>query len=241
MHSLVSAAKMMVVRPGRRTRRVKSGAFKGLRMELDLQHESQMWLGIYEREIQGWLRRLSAGIRTGIDIGAAAGEYTLYFLAKTAADVLAFDPDATAREQFHRNLSLYGSEAGPRVRHFTACVGPVARDGLYTLDDFADSLRQPCLVKIDVDGGECDVLAGARRLLREPQTRWLLETHAPELEEKCRAVLEAAGFRTVIISQAWWRWLVPENRPIPHNRWLVGFRDLVQDRVPGERGVLTPR
>jgi len=92
-----------------------------------------------------------------------------------------------------------------------------------TLESFSDTIVYPCLVKIDVDGGERDVLMGARALLKQRKARWIIETHSRELEDECRSILHTAGFTTVIVRNAWWRWLVPEQRPIPHNRWLIGF------------------
>ena len=35
--------------------------------------------------------------------------------------------------------------------------------------------------------------------------------------------LESAGYAVTVIKNAWWRVFVPEQRPIPHNRWLVAF------------------
>jgi hypothetical protein len=216
---------MLVVRPGKAPLKIKSGAFRGLRMELDLSYECQAWLGIAEREVQGWLGWLSAGIRTGIDIGAAAGEYAMYFLSKTSARrVLAFEPQPTVMNQLRFNLSLNGLADDPRVTLYRSYVGTKSEDGHCTLDSLAGLIRQPCLVKIDVDGGESDVLAGAGELLGERDTRWLVETHSRELEEHCRRVLRAADFTTVVVPNAWWRWFIPEQRAIPHNRWLVGFR-----------------
>jgi hypothetical protein len=225
MPGLLSKVKMLAVRPGKAPTKIKSGAFRGLRMELDLTYECQAWLGIAEREVQGWLGRLSSDIRTGMDIGAAAGEYAMYFLSKTSARrVLAFEPQPSVMEQLRFNLSLNGLADDPRVTLYRSYVGTKIADDHCTLDSLSGLIRQPCLVKIDVDGGESDVLAGAGELLRERDTRWLIETHSRELEEDCRRVLLRAGFTTVVVPNAWWRWFIPEQRPIPHNRWLVGFR-----------------
>lgn len=224
MPGLLSPVKMLLVRAGKRPRTIQSGAFRGLRLELDLTYECQTWLGIAEREVQGWLRWLSASIGTGMDIGAAAGEYALYFLSKTSAHrVWAFEPQASAMDQLRHNLSLNGFAEHSRINLFRSSVGTKSDGDHCTLDSFARFIVQPCLVKIDVDGGERDVLAGAGELLGHRQTRWLIETHSQELEADCQQLLRKAGFTTVLVPNAWWRCLLPEQRPILHNRWLVAF------------------
>jgi hypothetical protein len=50
----------------------------GLRMNLDIRSQTQAWLGLAEREVFSYLRAFSHTARTGIDIGAADGEYTLF-------------------------------------------------------------------------------------------------------------------------------------------------------------------
>jgi hypothetical protein len=78
----------------------------------------------------------------------------------------------------------------------------------------------PGFIKIDVDGGEMDVLQSGQDLLAARRSSVLVETHSPELEEDCNAFLKTAGYLTAIIRNASWRTLVPETRPTPHNRWL---------------------
>jgi hypothetical protein len=79
-------------------------------------------------------------------------------------------------------------------------------------------------VKIDVDGGECDILDGASALLQAARVRWLVETHSVALEERCATMLRNAGYRVRIVPNAAWRLFLPEQRPIEQNRWLVAAR-----------------
>jgi hypothetical protein len=76
---------------------------------------------------------------------------------------------------------------------------------------------------MDVDGGEEEVLDGAGAMLRTGQVRWLIETHSADLERACARRLTEHGYRVVLVRNAWWRALVPEQRPSSHNRWLVAL------------------
>lgn len=222
----LSIIKNKIVPSGRFTRRVKTGAFRGLRLELDLRHETQVWLGLAEREVHRWLRKLSVGINSGIDIGAASGEYALYFLTQTSAStVLAFEPHGESRELFIRNITLNGLQKDPRWKLLEQFVGTSDEAPYCTLNSISHHVQGPCLIKIDVDGGEGAILRGADVLLDRPDVRWIIETHSQALEMDCLHILNTAGYKTQVVPNAWWRGVIPEQRPIPLNRWLIAYRD----------------
>src|SRR5262245_3698350 len=75
-------------------------------MNLNLAHQTQLYLGLFERETYPWLSRFSQGVATAVDIGAAQGEYTIYFLKTTTAKVYAFEPDPLMRDRMNSNLKL---------------------------------------------------------------------------------------------------------------------------------------
>src|SRR3981081_2829194 len=107
MVRVLSRVKQLVVPRGTAPRSIRSGPFRGLRMELDLTTQTQLYIGTFEREVYRWLQRFSAHIRSAIDIGSREGEYTLYFLAKTCADrVIAFEPEIAIHQRFMSNLEL---------------------------------------------------------------------------------------------------------------------------------------
>lgn len=223
MHSGASAIKRLFVPPGRKPRRIKGGPFRGISMELDLTCDAQLYAGLFEREIARWLNTLSAGIHGAIDVGAGKGEYTLYFLSKTTAGkIVAFEPDEASRECLSGNLRLNGFDGTDRLHVSESFVGCGPDE--FDLGRLVDAAMLPCLVKVDVDGKETDVIRGASGLLDCPDTRWIVETHSPTLEHECIELLEGAGFGVTIVPQARWRRLIPELRPSSHNRWLVATR-----------------
>lgn len=223
---LASSVKSRVVPAGPGNRPILLGPARGLHMHLDLQHDTQMCLGLYEREVQGWLTGFAAPARTLVDIGAAAGYYTLYFLARTRAErVFSFEPSPERREWLMRNLELNGLADDPRLRLLPTRVGVRGEPGTLALDDLRSEISEPCVVKLDVDGGEVAVLAGAQELMKSTRVAWLVEVHSGDLAAACAATLRQAGLNVRIVQNAWWRVLVPERRPNTQvNHWLVASR-----------------
>jgi hypothetical protein len=190
-------------------------------MEIDFDYQTQLFLGLHEREVQKWLLRRSPRYLAAADIGAGEGEYTLFFLKKTnARRVWTFEPSVECRTILARNLLLNGLEDVGRLVLSTHFVGNDS-DNQISLDSLESQMPLPCLIKVDVDGGEADVLRSATKLLQQGNVDWLIETHSRELEGACQAILVDAGYNVRVIPNAWWRVIVPEMRPIPHNRWLV--------------------
>ena len=222
---LVSNLKNLLVSSERKPRRILAGPFKDIVMGLSLRSQTQIYLGLFEKEIHPWLNRLSQGIATAIDIGAAHGEYTLYFLQKTrATKVLAFEPDAGLLSCLNENLALNGIDQLERLEISTKFVGISNTEHEIRLDSLEPSLHGPCFIKMDVDGAEEKVLNGANTVNALRDVRWLIETHSSQLELLCERILTAAGFQIRIIPNARWRVLVPEQRPIEHNRWLAAWK-----------------
>ena len=201
------------------------GMLAGLTMQLDFLHQTQRWLGLQERELYGWIRRLSAGIKTAVDVGANDGMYTLYFLAATSArQVLSFEPSAECLADLNENLALNDFTADDRLKIVSKKVGSKLEEGWTTLDSCLMPIEPPCLVKVDIDGEEGEMFRGAQALLAQPGIRWIVEVHSKALEQECLRILRDAGYRTIVVPNAWWRHFVPELRPLELNHWLVAFR-----------------
>ena len=223
--SLRTFVKRTLISQGPRPLAVLTGAFRGLRMEIDLQSAAQFWMGLYERETYRWMYRFGADCSSGIDVGAAKGEFALFLLRKTSATtIFAFDPDGENEAIFSRNLELNGFASDRRLTRLRKFVGAGA-DGSMRLDSFAPRLASPIIVKVDVDGFELSVLEGMVGLLEEFKVRLLLETHSAKLEEECDRYLRRRGCATRIVKNAWWRKIINDQRPIEVNRWLVASND----------------
>jgi hypothetical protein len=223
---ILSALKSKLVPDEAKPRRILSGPFRGIKLELSLSNRLQTYLGLFERETHGWIKTLSRDIRTAIDVGAAEGEYALFFLLGTTAEnVYAFEPDSSCLAVFARNARLNSIDVdSKRLSISKLLVGRGCSENVVALDSLAGSVHRPCLIKLDVDGGEEDVLLGATTLNSLPGIRWLIETHSADLEQSCIRLLKTAGFQTKVIKTAWWRSILPEMRPLCHNRWLAAWK-----------------
>ena len=132
----------------------------------------------------------------------------------------AFEPLDSARSRLLRNLAFNGYEEDGRVSASAKFVA--SRDDLRncTLDSLCADLQWPYFVKIEVDGSEVEVLRGSEKTLQAGRPAWLIETHSADLEMECVKMLGTLGYLTHVIPNAWYRTVIPETRPIPHNRWL---------------------
>jgi precorrin-6B methylase 2 len=194
-----------VLLPPTGPRRVPLGLARGLRLEVDFAHETRMYLGLYELEIARHIRRFCKPGTLCLDIGGQFGWQALTF-AKLGARVITFEPDADAVLRLRRNVEL---NPGLPVEVVQSEVGTSAVR--------LDELERPDFIKVDVDGGELDVLQSAESTLSQVPAL-IVETHSAELERACGRLLVDHGLRVTVVSQ---RKLGTEMRPIPHNRWLV--------------------
>lgn len=211
----------MVVSPGLRPRRVPLGLFRGLVLELDLRVQAQVYLGLFERETYRWIRRALGRCAWAIDVGAANGELSVCLLrASRAEHVFAFEPQSSEVATLRRNLAHNGCSDDGRLVIVEKLAGRADQAGCVALDDLPIDRTKRGFVKIDVDGAEMAVLEGAQTLLQTAIVDLLVETHSHDLEREAIDFLSGRGYACTVIANAWWRAIVPEQRPIPHNRWL---------------------
>jgi SAM-dependent methyltransferase len=207
--------RLLEPRPGR-SRRIPLGHTAGIRLEAQGNLSVDQWVGLWESELARPLREiLRPGMRC-LDVGCFNAIYALLFAKRCRAPVIAYEPDPVAVARCERNLAL-NPELASWITLRPVAVGGHAGDGVVTLDE--DLADEPVdFMLIDVDRGEMDVLSGALELLARQRPQLIVETHSIELERACGDLLLSAGYRPRVITN---RRLLPQNRPIPHNRWLV--------------------
>jgi hypothetical protein len=211
--------------PGTRPRQLKAGLLRGLRFNIDTASKSQRLLGLDEREIVAAVRDATTGASAALDIGANDGWYAVYFASRPNIErVWAFEPDAPTVARLRDNFALNDPAFGAKLDAVQKCVGDRDDDAFVRVDTVVGDYAKPLVLKIDVDGGEVEVLEGARRTLARNACTLVVETHGRELERDCLALLSELKYRATIIDNGWYRALVPETRPTPLLRWFVARR-----------------
>ena len=214
--------KACVLGTGRRARKIPLGLYKGLTLSIDPAVETLFYLGLYERETNAWLQSAIRRAASVIDAGAGCGELSMWALRyPNVQRVLAYDSSPARWPIFKENLRLNSFQGDARLTSVQGMfVGPDSEPAWDTLG----TLPEPILLKIDVDGGEEAILRGLHDVMRKKACMFLIETHSRQLDDHCRSLLEKAGYRVSVVSPAWWRCFVPEQRPAEFNRWLVAER-----------------
>lgn len=178
---------------------------------------ADMWVGLFESEIAPYIRRFCRPGLVTVDVGANSGYYALTLAQRCQATVVAYEPDPDAQRRLARNLSL-NPQIASWVNLRGVTVSDVDTEGLVSLDADLAGAPPVGLLKVDVDGGEAGVLAGARQLLVDEHPHVILETHSADLEDTCAQLLLDAGYTPWVVTP---RRVLPQNRPAEHNRWLV--------------------
>jgi FkbM family methyltransferase len=205
-------------------RRILAGELKGFRMMLDLQEDTQVWRGVYERALQEWVREQVKPKSVCLDVGAAEGWASL-LLAKYASEgnVYAFEPSnrgALIEEMFRLNADRKLA-ALQVVNAFVGnpSVGVESLEGTHAIPTlsidafFAMHPLNACdVIKIDVDGPEVEVLDGAAGVIRRYKPKMCIEIHSREAFDDVNARLAKWGYTTFVTYPP-----RHEHRPIEFN------------------------
>lgn len=205
---------------------IRLGLLSGLRFEIDTRIDTQQLTGLYEREIARSVREFATRARTVIDIGAGDGYYTLFFASQPGIQkIIACEPQPDRVRLLERNLGLNPRCGRERIAVMPVCVGNTRADKFVNLDSLLKNCPDPVLLKIDVEGAELDVLDSGRSSIVNHDVMLIVETHSAVLERKCIDYLSSIGYRCEVRNNGWYRKFVfPELRPLPHNRWFIAER-----------------
>lgn len=193
---------------------IRFGVFSGIKTVAVPAESVQIRLGLWERETYKYIRKAAKIARWVIDIGAGGGEHSLFFGLKTEANpIIAVEP--WSADLLRRNIDLNHSR---NIEVLAKYLGTKADQ--IRLDSFSVPRQVTGFIKLDTDGAEFDILKSGEGLLREAGPLLLVETHSAALERDCSDFLVSLNYDITIVSNAWWRTILPEQRPVDHNRWL---------------------
>lgn len=167
----------------------------------------------YEAEM---LRDVQARLPSGglfVDVGANIGNHALFAAGVCDAEIIAFEPSSQLADQCAATLAanglpidlrLQGAGAAPmRARLEPGLAGnagmtslqpdPNGPISIVTLDQALQG-RTPSVIKIDVEGMECDVIAGARATLLRAKPSLYVEAATDEAFAAVDALLTPLGY-----------------------------------------------
>lgn len=205
---------------GVQQKQIVFGLARNIKMRIDLNHKSQRYLGLDEREVQPSFRRYANLSSVFVDIGASDGYYGLiYHKLNNKGEIFLCDADPSYAPQQKAHF-LMNNFSLNKVNFISKFISDITNETHIALDNLLKNADDTIFLKIDVDGGELHVLKGVEKVLTQNDCKLIVETHSKELEDKCTAYLQGLGYKSAIIPNAWWRLFVPEKRPIEHNRWF---------------------
>lgn len=95
-----------------------------------------------------------------------------------------------------------------------------------SVDSLAAQLGVPSLIKVDTEGHEGRVLAGASAVLARRETAWLIEFHSAALHGQCTQVLAAAGYAVETVRHPHY----PPGSRLWHNHGWIRATPITQEQ-----------
>lgn len=195
---------------------------RGMLTGYDPTSRSLHLLGLYEREIYDFLQKGILRSRVLVDIGANDGYYALAFLRNRGKEVLLCEP-GVERFDLISNLRLNGFVQDRDYTLVDKFVSAKNSAQTVKLNDLIRS-NQEHFVLMDIEGAELEIILNFD-FGETSRINWLIETHGLDIERQIVTHLRQHQYKVHIIKQAWWRSLIPEQRPLSHNRWLYAERN----------------
>lgn len=182
------------------------GRLANTKMHVDLSCEKYYWLGTHEEPVQAAMASRVAPGATVYDVGAHAGFFSLLLseLVGAGGRVLAFEPQpenaarllANVTANLRANIELHAVAlsdtpgTGRMAPHSSSLEGALIANespessarsvNATTIDALvANGAPPPTLMKIDVEGAEGRVIAGARRTIAAHAPVMIIEMHSP--------------------------------------------------------------
>jgi len=205
--------------------RIARGGATGMKWRRHHRYVNGYWTGIYEIDLQRAIASALTTGNVFYDVGANAGFFTVLAarLVGSTGRVLSFEPFAENAESIREQIDINslkqcelfvkavsdrsGTATFTQGEHNSlgrlsgAGLAPVGKGkGLtvqtVTLDEVAAGNPFPDLIKIDVEGAETQVLAGAHSLLGSPRPpKLIIELHGKEKARSVEATLVSFGYR----------------------------------------------
>jgi hypothetical protein len=208
--------------------RILRGPFRGAVIVVNPRNSLRKVFGLYEHELNAWLKDVLPRVTHVLDVGANDGYFTFGCAAAfrrtgRIGEVIAFEPQQEHMESLQKSLENQPAGA-TKITLLQTRVGGKVAAGETTLDAVRLRIGDPgtragTLVKIDVEGAELDVLHGAESWLN-PTNFFLIEVHQHSFLKRICTLFATRGLRLTRVDQQPLPLLGREMRS-EENWWLV--------------------
>jgi FkbM family methyltransferase len=211
---------------------INAGPGKGLKVMVKLPDDKGLWTGTYETCFVGAIADAVRPGSTCLDVGSYHGFVGGVMAQRGAAKVVCFDPlpknVAVIKGLIGLNprlgLTVRAEAVGERDGTATfeimpeSSMGKLAGSAFQTgrrgMEKISTTVRTldsllaegvfppPGLIKIDVEGAESSVLAGARKLLATGSPVVFIEAHSPVLKRDCERMLRELGYEVETLGRS---------------------------------------
>jgi hypothetical protein len=207
--------------------RILRGPFRGAIIAMNPRNSLRKMVGLYEHELNRWLKTVLPRVTRVLDVGANDGYFTFGSaaafrrLGKTG-EIVAFEPQQQHIDELQESL---GQQDGTtRIRLVQSMVSDAEKRGVTTLDSVKwdrgdESARFDTLIKIDVEGAELEVLRGAHSWMNA-SNYFVIDVHQEPYLEQISRLFAEHQLRLVRIDQRSLPLLGREMRS-KENWWLV--------------------
>ena len=202
--------------------RIWRGPLRGGRAVMNPRNSLRKVLGLYEHELNDWLESVLRLTNRVIDVGANDGYFTFGCAAafrrlRKTSVIVAFEPETVHFRSLSQSLRAQ-PQGFVEFMLINSLVGAADSTDSKTLDSLPHD-RDNTLIKIDVEGAEEDVLAGASSWLRQ-SNYFLIEVHKPEFLVSIPRLFAGYGLVLDQINQRPLKLIGRELRD-EENWWLV--------------------
>lgn len=208
---------------------VDAGPAKGITFLVRMPEDKGIWTGTYEIDFASRLAASVIPGAVAYDIGSWHGFFAAVMAAQGASDVHAFEPLPANAERIRRLITLNPGRAitlhafavGEREAEMDLMIMPETsmakleasafqasktcmervRVNVQSIDAMiaAGEIAPPALMKIDVEGAELMVLAGARETIRGYNPVIFAEVHSASLLDQCGQYFSAESYAMELI------------------------------------------
>ena len=203
--------------------RIWRGPLRGARIVMNPRSSLRKAFGLYEHELNGWLEQALHSVTRMLDVGANDGYFTFGCAAAfrrlgVGGEIICFEPQAQHVEVLRKSMAAQGA-LDVRLEIVHALVGREVGEGMTTLDALRANDRKNTLIKIDVEGAELDVIAGAQSWMNASNL-FVIEIHKEAYLGELKLMFSQRGLKLVQVNQRPLPLLGREERE-ETNWWLV--------------------